>query len=234
MFKKLKYTFFLLLIISTTCFAQRRVSADVEVKTLKEGNVVTVTKSVYCSNNGRLVTCFHSPIKYVMETNNMGESTFYFPEKNEVFTDNTGVAKSTDELLSIFLFGRIDDLGLSLSGYKLKSTEIVEDGLTKKTFSTIDPQLPPLCEIVYDKNYLPIYSATLTEDGHVTLKVFYSKYELVGYTPFPFRSTQIIYNSPKDSTIVRSIYSNIEVDSDSKWFDFRVPEDAKPVSTPTK
>ncbi len=209
--------------------AQRRVSADVEVKTVTGGNVTTVTKSVYCSNNGRLVTYFHSPFEYVMETNIVGESKFYFPSTNEVFVDNSANMTSKDELLSLLLSGRLlDDLGVSLSGYKLQTTQRLPDGLIKKTYKGIKSDLPAYCEIVY-KDYLPIYSATLTEDGHPLVKVYYSKYDNVGYTPFPYRNTEIIYNSAKDSTIIRTIYSNITLDGSEAQFDFVVPEDAHPL-----
>ncbi len=209
--------------------AQRRVSADVEVKTVTEGNVTTVTKSVYCSNNGRLVAYFHSPFEYVMETDIVGECKFYFPSTNEVFVDNSAGISSRDELLSLLLSGRLlDDLGVSLSGYKLQTTQRLPDGLLKKTYKGVRTDLPAFCEIVF-KDYLPIYSATLTEDGHTLVKVYYSKYENVGYTPFPCRSTEIVYNSVKDSTIIRTIYSNITLDGSDPQFDFAVPEDAKPL-----
>ena len=99
----------------------------------------------------------------------------------------------------------------------------------KKTYSTTRNNLPPRAEIVYNKDYLPIYSATLTEDGHPTVKVYYSKYDLVGYTPFPYRSTEVIYNSRKDSTIIRTIYSDIKLDGNDAMFDFSVPQNAKPL-----
>ena len=222
------HSFLLLLFLPALCFAQRRASADVEVKTVIGNNVTTVTKSVYCSNNGRLVTFFHSPLEYILDTNILGESKLYFPSSNGVFVDNSGAFTSVDELLLLALNGRLEDLGLSLSGYKLKSTEILEDGLMKKTFSGMKSELPPSCEIVY-KDYLPIYSATLDAAGHVLVKVYYSKYEYLGYLPFPHRSTQIIYNSPKDSTIVRSIYSNVQLDGSDPMFDFTVPQDAQPL-----
>lgn len=228
--KLLKHIFLLVfLLISEGGFAQRRISADVEVKTLTGKNVTTVTKSVYCSNNGRLVICFHTPMEYVMETDIMGECQFFFPRTNEVYVDNSRTISSTDELLSIFLAGRMDDLGLSLSGYTLERTESLEDGMMKKSYKTKREGFPPRAQIVYNSEYLPIYSEALTEDGHISVKVYYSNYKMVGYSPFPFRSTEIIYNSSKDSTIVRTIYSNLVLDGTDSMFDFKVPEDAKPM-----
>lgn len=216
------------LLLSIEAFAQRRVSADVEVKTVTGGNVTTVTKSVYCLNNGRLVAYFHSPFEYVMDTNILGECKIYFPSSNEVYVDSSGSITSKDELLSLLLSGRLEDLGVSLSGYRLKTTERLPDALLKKTYQSTNSDMPAQCEIVY-KDFLPIYSATLTEDGHPLVKVYYSRYGNVGYTPFPHRSTEIIYNSPKDSTVIRTIYSNIVIDGDDSRFDFSVPEDAKPL-----
>lgn len=219
----------LFLILCVPASGQRRVSANVEVKTVTGKSVVTTTKSVYCSNNGRLVVCCDKPIQYILQTNINGEAKFYFPKTKEVFADNQGTANSKDELLTIFLLGRIEDLGVGLYGYRLIKSEQVEDGLTKRTYKCMDPNMPPFTEIVYGKDYLPIYSATLTEDGHVQTKVYYSRYSPVGYVPFPHRLTQINYNSPKDSTVVRTVYSNIEVDGDDPMFDFQVPADAKPL-----
>lgn len=226
----LKHSLFVcLLFCFTPLFAQRRASADVEVKTVVGKSVTTVIKSVYCSNNGRSVTYVHKPLEYIVTANAFGESKFYFPGSNEVFVDYSGAMYSSDELLSIFLLGRLDDLGVTLAGYAPKQTEHLEGGIVRKTYFTTKTGMPPLCEIVYDSNYLPIYSATLTEDGHPMVKVYYSKYEYFAYSPFPTRSTQIVYNSPKDSTIIRTVYSNIQLDGNDAMFDFEVPEGAKPV-----
>ncbi|MBO4605864.1 MAG: hypothetical protein J5667_04935 [Bacteroidales bacterium] len=218
-----------LLLLSVPAAAQRRLSADVEVKTVAGRSVVTTTKSVYCANNGRLVVCNYKPVEYTMVTNINGETKIYFKKTKEVLVDNQGMMSSKDELLALFLLGRIEDLGVGLFGYRLQKTEYVDDGLMKKTFKCMDPNMPPYTEIVYGKDYLPIYSATLTEDGHVQTKVYYTQYKTVGYVPFPHRLTQISYNSPTDSTVVRTVYSNVVADSDDTMFDFQVPADAVPM-----
>ena len=126
----------LLLLYALTASAQKRVSADVETKTLVGNSVVTATKTVYCSNNGRLVVAVHKPLEYIMETNVNRETRFYFPNTNEVLVENSGMEGASDELLSLFLFGRLEDLGVGLEGYRLLATENVEDGIVKKTFRT--------------------------------------------------------------------------------------------------
>ena len=223
----------LLLLYALTASAQKRVSADVETKTLVGNSVVTATKTVYCSNNGRLVVAVHKPLEYIMETNVNRETRFYFPNTNEVLVENSGMEGASDELLSLFLFGRLEDLGVGLEGYRLLATENVEDGMVKKTFRTEKKELPPFCEIVY-KDYLPIFSATLDADRNYITKVYYSQYREVGWMPFPHRNTRITYTSKKDSTIVRTIYSNIVIDGDDPMFEFTVPADAKPMDLNNK
>lgn len=210
--------------------AQSRISAEVEVKTLAGKSVVTSNKSVYCSGNGRLVVCMHSPLEYMMCTDDRGLTSFYFPKTNEVFVQN-GSADSRDELLTIFMMGRIDDLGLGLYGYSLLNSEVLEDGLLKRTYKGSDPNLPPYAEIVFGPDYLPIYSASLSADGILVDKIYYTHYQNIGYMPFPHRLTQISYTSRTDSTIIRTVYSHVELDVDNEMFDFKVPSGAKPIDS---
>ena len=55
--------------VSITAAAQRRVAAEVEVKTLYSGKVTTVESKVFCSSSGRLVQVFESPTLYYTITN---------------------------------------------------------------------------------------------------------------------------------------------------------------------
>lgn len=208
--------------------AQSRISAEVEVKTLAGKSVVTSNKSVYCSGNGRLVVCMHRPLEYMMCTDGRGSTSFYFPKTNEVFVQD-GASDSRDELLAVFMIGRIDDLGLGLYGYSLQGSEVLEDGLLKRTYKGSDPNLPPYAEIVFGTDYLPIYSASLSADGIAVDKIYYTHYKNIGYMPFPHRLTQISYTSRTDSTIIRTVYNDVVSDADNEMFDFKVPSDAKPI-----
>ena len=216
-----------LLITVLPLAAQRRVAADVEVKTVVSGKVSTVTKTVYCNNNGRMVTCFHKPETYWSLTNGKGELQVYIPSSNEVFSEIDPEASSRFELIALFMSGHVDDLGLSYYNYKVTSTERVEDGLIKKTFTSPDPSRP-VVSIVYE-NYLPIYCDYTDAGGKVLSKKYLSAYKEHGRFLFPTRITDITYGAKKDSSVIRTLYSNVRIDPVDPNFDFQVPADAKPI-----
>ncbi|MBO6169500.1 MAG: hypothetical protein J6O51_05960 [Bacteroidales bacterium] len=225
-------TIFLLFLTSLAALplhAQRKVSADVQVKTVINGKVSTVTKSIYCNNNGRLVTSFKKPTTYYVVTNSKGEMQFYYPATNEVYTQIDQAFSSTGELVWLFMSGRIDDLGLGAYGLKQTSTSR-EDGYIKKTFSSSDPT-KPVVEIVYE-NYLPIYCAYTSPEGKLLSKKYLSDYQRFGRFTLPLRVVDINYGSKKDSSVVRTLYSSIKVDEDAPEFSFEVPSDATPLQLP--
>lgn len=209
--------------------AQRKVSADVQVKTLVNGKVTTVTKSVYCNSNGRLVTLFRKPMEYFVVTNPKGEMKVYEPSAGEVYTETDPSLSSAAELVWLFMSGRIDDLGLGAYGYKASSSSR-EDGLVKKTFKPADVTRP-LVEIVYE-NYLPIYCAYTAPDGKLLSKKYLSNYQRFGRFTLPLRVTDIAYGTGRDSSVVRTLYSSVKVDVDDPAFAFEVPADAKPMQLP--
>ena len=206
--------------------AQRKVSADVEVKTVAKGKLSTVTKSVYCTSNGRLVTLYKTPLKYYSIANSKGEFQLYNPDSNEVMSQYDPTLSSTTELVSIFMSGRVDDLGVGYLGYRLSDTGR-EDGYVRKTFTHPDP-LHPKVSIVYE-NYLPIYCEYTSPEGKVVNRKYLSNYQQFGRMMLPLRSTDISYGAGKDSTVVRTIYSSVRIDADDPAFDFTVPADAKPM-----
>lgn len=206
--------------------AQKKVSADVEVKTVAKGKLSTVTKSVYCTSNGRLVTLYKTPVSYYTVANSKGEFQLYNSSTNEVMTQVDQSLSSTTELVSIFMSGRVDDLGLGYFGYRVSDTGR-EDGYIKKTFSHPDPTMPKV-GIVYE-NYLPIYCEYTSPEGKVVNRKYLSNYQQFGRMTLPLRSTDISYGSNRDSTVVRTIYSGVRIDTDDPAFDFTVPADAKPM-----
>lgn len=168
------------------------------------------------------------PQEYVLVTNIKGESRFYLPSGNQVLVDNSGAASSREELLSLFLSGRVDDLGLGLYGYRLET--VSRDGkYLVRTYAAASKEDIPRVKIVYD-NYLPVYCSYMTLDGKEVSKTYFSGYVNLQRLSFPCRTTQIEYTSKGDSTVVRTIYSNLQVDTQDEWFDFEVPSDASTMS----
>ena len=219
----------LLLLASLPAGAQRKVSADVEVKTVNNGKLTTVTKSVYCTNNGRLVTLFRKPYTYYVVSNSKGEVQIYRPDTNEILPQTDKSLSSNTELISLFMQGRIDDLGLGFFGYKVTATGR-DEGYIKKTFTTADTQMP-VVNIVYE-DYLPIYCEYIAPEGKMLSKKYLSDYKHYGRFILPCRTTDILYGEKRDSSVTRIIYSNIKVDVDDPNFDFEVPADAKPMPIP--
>ena len=219
--------FLFLLITVFPLAAQRRVAADVEVKTVVSGKVSTVTKTVYCSNNGRLVTRFRTPDEYLAATNAKGELQLYFPATNEVLTQIDPEISSKTDLIALFMSGHIDDLGLYYYHYKVASTERLEGGLVKKTFISSDPSRP-VVSIVYE-NFLPIYCDYTDAGGKVLSKKYLSGYADHGRFLFPTRITDITYGARNDSSVTRTLYKSVRIDPDDPDFDFQVPADAKPL-----
>ncbi|MBO4455920.1 MAG: hypothetical protein J5759_05675 [Bacteroidales bacterium] len=172
------------------------------------------------------MTLYKTPLKYYSIANSKGEFQLYNPESNEVMSQYDPSLSSTTELVSIFMSGRVDDLGLGFLGYRLAETGR-EEGYVKKTFKHSDP-LHPVVNIVYD-NYLPIYCEYISPEGKVINRKYLSNYQQFGRMTLPLRSTDISYGNGRDSTVVRTIYSSVRIDTEDPAFDFSVPADAKPM-----
>lgn len=219
--------------VALGCYAQNRVSADVEIKTLSEGKVTTVTKRVFCNGNGRLVTVFKSPSECWLVSNLKGEIKMYSPARNEVFYDQKEDFSTKDDLLYLFLTGRSADLGLAGFGYKLQSSEYEEGGYLKRTFTTTRHGSAPKVELVL-KDYLPIYVAYLDGGGTVLSKTYLSGYDYESDFVFPSRVTNIEYRKNRDSTVTRTRYLGLDTSGNDPGFTFEVPAGAIPVKNPLR
>lgn len=218
----------LLILYGIPAAAQRRVSADLETKQVWQGKSVTTTKSVYCASNGRLVVVSDRPVEYREVKGAKGDCRIYFPQTNQVIVDNEGRFSSGDELIVLFFNGRADDLGLAMAGYRFSSAAM-EDGLLKRTYVSDSPQNFPKAEIVYE-NHLPIYCGYVDSRGRTVSKTYLSRYAQFGRLTLPCRVTTVSYTDKGDSTVTRTLYSNVTVDGDSAWFDYEIPPEAKSMS----
>ncbi len=220
-----------LTILSFPSFAQKKISANVEIKQVKNNKVIVVEKDIFYQSNGNFVVHFTKPQEYYLVTNSLGEAKAYMPQTNEVVIMNDQFFSSQNELLYSFLSNEYKDFGLEKLGFtmqnqKKEGTKIIKTYVTaKKEFKDLSK-----IEIVYEKN-LPIYTAYYNKKD-ITRKVYYSKYMYLSQFTFPTQITEISYDSPSDSTVKREIYSNVKVDqfTDNTLFDYKIPSSAKLVS----
>ena len=217
----------LFLIASLPLYAQRRVSADVAVKMIGNGNATNMTKSVYCSSDGRMISVSNTKDgRIFVLTNIHGETSIYNENSKEVAMDNRGLMLSTDELLQIFLLRRATDMGMGAYGYQLTKTTREEQYIKKVFEPKKQNSNCSRVEIVFDE-FKPIYCAYFDHKGKIITKVYYSQYALQDRFMFPTRVTEITYANAKDSIVKLDLYTNIQVDQDDPMFDFQVPVDAK-------
>lgn len=223
--------FLVLIILSFPSFAQKKISANVEIKQVKNNKVIVVEKDIFYQSNGNFVVHFTKPQEYYLVTNSLGEAKAYLPQTNEVVIMNDQFFSSQNELLYSFLSNEYKDFGLEKFGFTMQSqkkegAKIIKTYVTgKKTFKDLSK-----IEIVYEKN-LPIYTAYYYKKD-ITRKVYYSKYMHLSQFTFPTQITEISYDSPTDSTVKREVYSNIKVDQFTRnsLFDYKIPSSAKLVS----
>ena len=217
-----------LVCISASAAAQSRVAADVEEKTVMDGKAVTRSSQLFCTSSGSIVQFYPGETPFYILTNLTGEFTAYFPKSNEVYKDRRDDFSTKDNIFYLFLSGHSDDLGLASYGYRLASST-TEDGLLKRTYlpTAKAPKGTAKIELVLE-NYLPIYIGYYDVSGRLVSKSYFSSYHDFQRVMLPQRVTSISYTSAKDSTIVRTLYSNIHIDGSEPQFDFRVPDGATP------
>jgi len=218
----------LLLILSIPVSAQRQISADVTVQQVSGGQKSTTHKHVCCTVSGRLVSQYSQPEQYYSVETPNGEAQVYIPKSNMVYTDHSRTSVSKDNLLYLYLSRGFSDMGLTLYGYVLKSQEVEEGGIIKKTFTSTNKDNAPVVDVVY-KDFVPIFMAHRNIDGRCRGKQYFSNYTKLGSGSFPARTTEIIYTSAKDSVVVLTTFSDLKVDSDDPLATFVVPSNAEPL-----
>lgn len=216
-----------MLIISASAAAQQRVAADVEEKTVLDGRVITMTRQIFCQRSGEVASVVERPVPTYTFTNLQGEFKAYFPLSNEVYSDRKDDYSTKDDLFYLFLSGKADDMGLSSYGYRLTASETTDDGLLKRTYVPEKAgQGVSKVEIVLE-NYLPIYVGYFDGKGRLVSKTYLSSYTRYPTIALPKRVTSIAYTAKRDSTVTRTVYSNIKIDGNEPMFRYQIPADAR-------
>ena len=124
-------------------------------------------------------------------------------------------------------------MGLTSLGYALSGSSTDEDGYLKRVYTTRKKEAVPRVEVVL-KDFLPVYVAYMDHSGNVVSKTYLSGYDLASRFVFPSRVTAIDYLKDRDSSVTRTLYSNIKLNSDESGFSFVLPDDAISVANPLK
>lgn len=201
-----------------------------ESKRLLKGKVITVVGDIYYQYlNGTMSIHYTKPTDYVFLTNLKGEAKIYYPDKNEVITQQNQIFSSENDVLYEFLSNHQADMGLKELGFTMTSSK-KEDKMivTVWTPDAYNSKQVSKVELVHE-NYFPIYIAYFNDANRIFKKSYFSNYFTSIQTPFPTRIIDIDYLPNGDSIVNRKIYSEVRInqEANSLYFNFVIPANAK-------
>jgi hypothetical protein len=214
---------------SLLCQTGDRVSVTQEIQVLSKGSKSIFKCDIYYNKEkDAIVTHHYYPVEFIKMSNRLGESKIYFPSTNSITIQQSQSLSTTNELLYYFVNNRISDLGLLKEGFKLVRTSHEEDMMV--TLWQAPPTLKMINQIkIVFKEMLPIYAEYISTTGEIMKKIYYSRYSDFKTFMLPMRITEISFENKNDSTIKRSVFSNVRTSDfpDNNYFDFKIPDDAK-------
>ena len=213
--------------VSTAQVSQ--ISVHKKSQVLKDGKKQTVLADCYYSaEEGTFVAHYLEPMEFVKITNRQGEMKIYFPKTNKVNVQQDFYFSSENELLHYFVNNRIDDLGLRKEGFRMSDSRYDENYLVTTWLPPDGMKVISKVELVFE-NMIPIYAAYFGKDGKIIRKIYYSDYYKDHRLLLPKRITEITFTSEKDSTIKRTIFSDIRQNGavDNDYMNFKIPDDAQ-------
>ena len=230
--KALKFSIVLVFVFSFSIISPaqvQKISVHKKSQILKAGKKQTAHADIYYApESGTFVSHYFEPKEFVKITNRKGEMKIYFPEQNKVSIKQDYYFSSENELLYYFVNNFTEDLGLKKEGFEMTDTHYDEQYLVTTWTSPASMKLVEKVEIVFE-NMVPIYSAYYSTKNEIIRKIYYSDYYRGFSFMLPKKITEITYTSENDSTIKRTIFSNIRQNDevDPYYLNFEIPEDAK-------
>jgi len=205
-----------------------KISVHKKTQVLKDDKKQSVVADCYySSDDGEFVVHYTEPREFIKKTNKKGELKIYFPKKNKVTIKQDFYFSSKNELLHYFVNNLIDDLGLKKQGFTLANTEYDEGYMITTWNSPENINKISSVKIVFE-NMIPIFSSYQDNEGKIIRKIYYSNYYKGNNFILPRKVTEITFISKTDSTIKRTIYSDIKENEkvNSYYLDYDIPEDA--------
>lgn len=195
---------------------QKKISGLLELYYDKSKN--TITKKVA------------KPEELIIVTNKLGEMKVYYPSTNQVSYMQTNELSSQREMIFYFANNQTDHLGLMDEGFNLVSRNYDGDYIVTVWKAPSNIKAVDQVKMVFDGSN-PIYAEYTSAENQVIKKIYYSNYQDYISFRLPLRITEIGYLESGDSTIKRTIFSNVNITTSpaSEFFNFKIPDDATPI-----
>lgn len=209
------------------------ISLKQRTEILENKNKQSTEIDLFFDNDRQTITkYYHSSPEFIMVVNSLGEIKTYFPDRNEVNYNQITEMSSKRNLIYYFANNLTEHLGLADEGFSLVSNTF-ED----RYYVTIwkAPSILGGIEtvkMIFD-NGVPIYSEYKENKEKVLRKIYYTNYKDFKRFRLPSKIIEISYKPSGDSIISRTVFSDVKVSStpDNSYFNFKIPGNAKPVST---
>ncbi len=225
--------FFCFLLPGISLYAQQGsyISLKQHTEVLENGKKISNDVDLFFDNNKQTITKhYHASTEFVMISNALGEIKTYYPATNEVGYKQMSELSSKRNLIYYFANNLTDHLGLAEEGFNLVSNTY------ENQFNVTLWKAPSILKgietvkMVFD-NGLPVYSEYQANKKKILKKIYYTNYKDFSQFRLPLKIIEISYLPTGDSIINRTLFSNVKVSSsaDNKYFNFKIPDNAKPV-----
>jgi hypothetical protein len=222
---------FLLLCVSLKAQTGTYISLKQQTEILENKKKISNEVDLFYDNNKQIITkYYHSLPDFVLIANSLGEIKTWYPASNEVAYKQISELSSKRNLIYYFANNLTDDLGLAEEGFNLSSNTYENQFYV--TLWTAPSILKGIATVkMVFENGVPVYSEYQANKNKIVKKIYYTNYKDFSQFRLPLKIIEISYMPSGDSIINRTIFSNIKVSSspDGKYFNFKIPDNAKPV-----
>jgi len=209
----------------------KKVMTKMVVRQVHNGISAMMKADLFYDNvSSKMITHFTYPLEYIVVTNNKGELNIYNPVQNTIIQKQNFAYSVESSQLFYFLSHQTADLGLKKMNYSIIKTSFEKDLVITEWKSNQAAKKGDIEKVkLVHRNQNPIYMSYIDTKGAIKRKVYYSGYQNMGNINFPTTSTEIVYNTEKDSTINKTVYSEIKWDENaaSTYFTYQIPTNAK-------
>lgn len=224
----------ILLLINLAAFSQSSYisldqSTDVVENHKKVSNFVSI---YYDQGKNTLIKHIKRPNEILIITNAIGEAKIYYPRTNKVTFRQMTELSSKNDLIYYFANNMTDHLGLADEGFKLSDRSYEENYMVTRWKAPSTMKVIDQVKMVFNQG-VPIYAEYLTKEQLTTKKIYYRNYQDYYSFRMPSKIVEINYTSTGDSTVNRTVFSNVKVENNatSDYFNFKIPADAQPIQT---